>query len=174
MVNKLLLIFSLSFISCSCSAQNIIKIKKDNIEELLNASLYLYKSKDSLDNPKDVFLILSSKKINDTMSFKNGIYGIGITIIKKGKTKNIVYKKLYKYKEYLVISEDSLGVFKSLIIEVPYQNVNNQKLPDGIIYDAFNISFMFNKKSEIIYLYPTSQLSFFKKRLKNTTIIESE
>lgn len=172
MINKLLLIFSLSFISCS--AQNIKKIKKDSIEELLNVSLDLYKSQKSIDNPKDIFLILSSKKINDTIGFKDASYGIGITIIEKRNTKNIVYKKLYKYKNYLVVSQDSLDIFKSLIKQIPYQNINNQKLPDGIIYDPFNISFMFNEKSEIIYIYPTSRLSFFKKTLKNTEVIENE
>ncbi|HCA05693.1 hypothetical protein [Chryseobacterium sp.] len=172
MINKLLLIFSLSFISCS--AQNIRTIQKSSIEELLNVSLELYKSQNSVDSSKDIFLILSSKKINDTIGFKDATYGIGITIIEKRNAKNIIYKKLYKYKSYLVVSEDSLDVFKPLIIQIPYQNINNQKIPDGIIYDPFNISFMFNEKSEIIYLYPTSKLSFFKKRLKNTEIIEDK
>jgi len=169
MINKLLLIFIVFFISCS--AQNV---KKNRIEELLDKSLDLYKLQKTIHNPQDICLVLSSKKIDDTINFKDVTYGIGITIIEKKLVKSIEYKKLYKYKNYLVISEDTLGVFKPVITQVPYENINNQKLPDGIIYDPFNVSFMFNKKSEIIYLYPVNQSVFFKKNLKKTQIIENE
>ncbi|WP_130867487.1 hypothetical protein [Chryseobacterium indologenes] len=141
---------------------------------MLKLSIDLYKSKNSIDSPNDIFLVLTSKKINDTIGFPGTDYGIGITIIEKRNAKNIEYKKLYKYKDYIIISADSLDVFKSLIVSIPYKNINQKLLPNGIIYDPFNVSFIFNKKDEIIYLYPTSQLSFFKERIKNTKIIQNE
>lgn len=169
MINKLLLILIASFISCP--AQNV---KQNRVEELLDKSLDLYKLQKGTPNPKDICLVLSSRKIDDTINFKDVTYGIGITIVEKKLIKNIEYEKLYKYKNYSAISEDSLGVFKPVIKEVPYENLNNQKLPDGIIYDPFNVSFMFNKKNDIIYLYPVNYLKFFEENLKNTQIIENE
>src|SRR5215813_8532898 len=87
----------------NCKSQ--INNKKD-ASQILNTALEIFK-KENINN-QDNFIILSSMRIKDTAFYKNGKFGVGITVMNSKLTHGLNYKQLYSYNGISVISKDSL------------------------------------------------------------------
>ncbi|NIF07875.1 hypothetical protein F3J23_20820 [Chryseobacterium sp. Tr-659] len=143
------------FIFCliNCKSQ----IGKKDAEYILNNAIELSKK----DDIKKYFIIVSSMNIKDTAFYKNGSFGIGITIMDSKATYGLKYKKLYSYKGITVVSKDSLKIFKSLFSPIPYQNLNKSQIKE-LSYNPFNITLIFNKESKLLYTFPDDYENYFK------------
>lgn len=159
MKNIFLLVFCTFFLFC-CKSQN--NISKKEAEKILKKTLIVFTEKRGAINEHD-FLILSSMKIKDTVFYKNGRYGIGITIMNSKLTQGIKYKQLYSYKGYKVVSNDSLNIFKSFLTPIPYANVNKSNLKE-LNYDPFNVTLIFDKTGKILYYFPEAYKSYYEEK----------
>ncbi|PXW12540.1 hypothetical protein C8D70_11110 [Chryseobacterium sp. CBTAP 102] len=155
----LLLTFFVVFL-LNCKSQ----ISKKDTKYILNTALKIYKENHSIYN--DNFIVLSSAYVNDTVFYKNGKFGLGITIMDSKSTYGLNYKKLYSYGGIVIVSKDSLKIFKSLLTPIPYKDINKSHIKE-LNYDPFNITLIFNKKSELLYTFPEHYEYYFKNYKKN-------
>lgn len=143
----------------NCKSQNIIKQNKAKF--YLDKTIEIFEQKKRKINPSSDFIFLSSMKFNDTI-LKDAKYSIGISIMSSNLTSNLKYKHIYKYKNFKVVSKDTLNIFKSLLLSAPYENMNKNN-KKGVTYDPFNISLFVDEKGNIIYVSPDIYESDYKK-----------
>ncbi|KMQ61344.1 hypothetical protein ACM46_15010 [Chryseobacterium angstadtii] len=153
----ILLIFLANFL-LSCKSQ----LDRKDAEYILDTALEV----SSKNRIKYNFIILTSMNVRDTAFYKNGKFGIGITIMDSKVTDGLNYKKIYSYKGIPIVSKDSLRIFNSLLTPIPYQNLNENSIK-GLHYDPFNITLIFDKKSKLLHTFPENYENYFKKFNKN-------
>ncbi len=151
-----ILIFCTIFLFC-CKSQH--KIGKKEVEKILDRTISVFNEKRGAIGDKD-FLILSSVKIRDTAFYKNGKYGIGITVMSSKLTQGLKYKQLYSYKGHKVVLQDSLNVFKPLLTSIAYIDVNKSNLKE-LNYDPFNATLIFDKNWKILYVFPEDYKNYY-------------
>ncbi|KIC62797.1 hypothetical protein [Chryseobacterium taiwanense] len=153
----ILLIFLANFL-LSCKSQ----LNRKEAEYILDTVLEV----SSKNRIKYNFIILTSMNVRDTAFYKNGKFGIGITIMDSKATDGLNYEKIYSYKGIPIVSQDSLKIFNSLLTPISYQNLNENSIK-GLNYDPFNITLIFDKKSKLLYTFPENYENYFKKFNKN-------
>lgn len=134
-------------------------MKQDRAEHYLNKTIEIFKQKKGNIDLKSDFIFLSSMKFNDSI-LKDAKYCIGIAVMSSNLTRNLEYKKIYKYKEFTVVAKDALNVFTSLLLSAPYKNINGYD-KSGLTYNPFTITLYFNEKGKIMYVYPDLYQSYY-------------
>ncbi|PIF47744.1 hypothetical protein CLU96_4813 [Chryseobacterium sp. 52] len=152
-----LLLISPFFLFCCKSQSNI---RKKEAEKILDKTIIALSEKKGAISNHD-FLILSSMKITDTAFYKNGKYGIGITIMNSKLTQGLKYKQVYSYKGYKVVSKDSLNLFKPFLSPIPYVDLNKSKLKE-MNYDPFSVTIIFDKAGEVLYTFPEDYKKYYQ------------
>ncbi|WP_276965973.1 hypothetical protein [Chryseobacterium sp.] len=145
------------FLLFNCKSQSI--VKRDEVENYLNKTIEIFEQKKGKIDVKNDFILLSSMKFNDTV-LKDARFCIGIAIMSSSLTKNLEYKNIYKYKDFTVVSKDSLNIFKPLLLIAPYKNINGYD-KNGLRYNPFNITLYLDKKGKIVYVYPDIYQSYY-------------
>lgn len=146
------------FLLFNCHSQSI--VKRNKAEFYLNKTIEIYEQKKGKIDIENDFIFLSSMNFNDTI-LKDAKYCVGIAVMSSKSTKNLEYKKTYKYKDFTIVSKDTLNVFKSLLSSVPYKNINKNNIK-GLMYNPFNVTLFLDKNGKIVYISPADYEIYYK------------
>lgn len=156
---KKILIYLCLFLLFSCKSQNI--VKQNRAEFYLKRTIEIFEEKKRKIDTKSDFILLSSMNFNDTI-LKDAKYCLGISIMSSNLTNNLKYKKTFTYKDFTVISNDALNVFKALLLPAPYKNVNKND-NEGVMYNPFSVTLFLDKNGKIVYVSPDDYENYYKK-----------
>jgi hypothetical protein len=155
---KKILIYLFLFLLFSCKSQNI--DKEDKARFYLNKTIEIFEEKKHKIDSENDFILLSSMNFNNTI-LKDAKYCIGISIMSSNLTNGLKYKKTFRYKNITVISKDTLSIFKTSLLPVPFKNVNKNN-KEGVTYDPFTITLFLDKRGKIVYVSPDDYENYYK------------